>query len=100
MPGATEVIAQMRHDHDDHGEQLRKLESITDNFTLPDGACRSWQALYAGSAKLANDLMEHFILRTTCCSRDTKTRRRHNGKPIERARGDLAAAIDRTTGDR
>jgi regulator of cell morphogenesis and NO signaling len=55
-------IAQMRHDHDDHGEHLRKLESITDNFTLPEGACRSWQALYAGSAKLANDLMEHIHL--------------------------------------
>lgn len=55
-------IAQMRHDHDDHGEHLRKLESITDNFTLPEGACRSWQALYAGSAKLSNDLMEHIHL--------------------------------------
>ncbi len=60
--GLDVPIAQMRHDHDDHGEHLRKLESVTDNFTLPEGACRSWQALYAGSAKLANDLMEHIHL--------------------------------------
>lgn len=55
-------IAQMRHDHDDHGVQLRKMESLTDNFTLPEDACRSWQALYAGSAKVTNDLMEHIHL--------------------------------------
>lgn len=55
-------IAQMRHDHDDHGEHLRQLESVTDSFNLPEGACRSWQALYAGTAKLTNDLMEHIHL--------------------------------------
>jgi regulator of cell morphogenesis and NO signaling len=60
--GLDVPIAQMRHDHDDHSEHLRRLESITGNFTLPEGACRSWQALYAGSAKLANDLMEHIHL--------------------------------------
>jgi regulator of cell morphogenesis and NO signaling len=60
--GLDAPIAAMRHDHDDHGEELRKLERLTDNFTLPEGACRSWQALYAGSAKLANDLMEHIHL--------------------------------------
>jgi len=55
-------IVQMRHDHDDHGEQLRQIESLTGAFILPDGACRSWQALYAGLAKLASDLMEHIHL--------------------------------------
>ena len=60
--GLAVPIAQMRHDHDDHGEHLRRLGSITGNFTLPEGACRSWQALYAGSAKLSNDLMEHIHL--------------------------------------
>jgi regulator of cell morphogenesis and NO signaling len=55
-------IAQMRHDHDDHGAQLRRLEAITDNFKPPPGACRSWQALYAGAAKLADDLVEHIHL--------------------------------------
>jgi regulator of cell morphogenesis and NO signaling len=62
--GLDVPIAQMRHDHDDHGEHLRKLESVTGNFTLPEGACRSWQALYTGSAKLANDLMDHIHLET------------------------------------
>lgn len=55
-------IAQMRHDHDDHGDQLRRIEEITDSFRLPAEACRSWQALYGGVAKLASDLMEHIHL--------------------------------------
>jgi len=55
-------IACMRHEHDDHGEHLRELETLTDGITLPSGACRTWQALYAGLAKLQDDLMEHIHL--------------------------------------
>ncbi len=51
-----------RHEHDDQGTHLRLLESLTDDFTLPEGACRSWQALYIGTAQLAEDLMEHIHL--------------------------------------
>lgn len=58
-PMIVQPIAQMRHDHDDHGSLLRRLEALTHDFTLPDGACRSWQALYAGARKLADDLVEH-----------------------------------------
>jgi regulator of cell morphogenesis and NO signaling len=63
LGGGLDVpIAQMRHDHDDHGEQLRKLESLTDNFTVPADACNSWRALYAGAAKLSDDVREHIHL--------------------------------------
>ena len=55
-------ITQMRHDHDEQGEYLRQLDTMTGSFTVPDGACRTWQALYAGTAKLAHDLMEHVHL--------------------------------------
>ena len=55
-------IACMRHEHDDHGLHLQRLEAITDRFTVPADACRSWQALYAGAYKLAEDLMEHIHL--------------------------------------
>lgn len=58
----TAPISCMRHDHDDHGAHLRRLEEITDRFEVPGGACRSWQALYAGTAKLADDLMQHIHL--------------------------------------
>ena len=51
-----------RHEHDNHGTQLRLLESLTNDFTLPEGACRSWQALYVGTAQLVEDVMEHIHL--------------------------------------
>jgi regulator of cell morphogenesis and NO signaling len=71
-------ISQMRHDHDGHGVQLRKLQEMTGNFTVPEQACRSWQALYAGSAKLADDLMEHIHLENNVLFP------RFEGKPPER----------------
>ncbi|MFC3209027.1 MAG: iron-sulfur cluster repair di-iron protein [Mesorhizobium sp.] len=56
------AIDELRHEHDGQATQLRLLESLTDDFTLPEGACRSWQALYVGTAQLAEDLMEHIHL--------------------------------------
>jgi regulator of cell morphogenesis and NO signaling len=55
-------IACMRHEHEDHGLHLQRLEAITDGFTVPAGACRSWQALYAGMHKFVDDVMEHIHL--------------------------------------
>lgn len=56
------AIGDLRHEHDDQGTLLRRIESLTDDFTPPEGACRSWQALYLGTAQLAEDLMEHIHL--------------------------------------
>lgn len=55
-------IAEMRHDHDDHGAFLAELARLTHDHTVPKDACRSWQALYAGTAQLQADLMEHIHL--------------------------------------
>jgi regulator of cell morphogenesis and NO signaling len=55
-------IACMRHEHDDHGEHLRELNVLTGGLKLPAGACRTWQALYAGLVKLEDDLMQHIHL--------------------------------------
>ncbi len=58
-PMIVHPIGMMRHEHDEHGEQLRALAALTGDMTSPDGACNSWRALYAGLAKLAEDLTEH-----------------------------------------
>jgi len=58
-PMIVHPIAMMRHEHDEHGEQLRALAALTCDMTPPDSACNSWRALYAGLAKLAEDLTEH-----------------------------------------
>lgn len=58
-PMIVHPIDMMRHEHDDHGEELAALAALTNDMTPPPGACNSWQALYAGLAKLAHDVTEH-----------------------------------------
>jgi len=60
--GLEATIDELRNEHDDHGALLRRIDTLTDDFTLPPGACRSWAALYASTARLADDLMEHIHL--------------------------------------
>lgn len=58
----THPIAQMRHEHDVEARHLAALEHVTGGFTLPDGACNSWRALYTSAKKFSEDLVEHMHL--------------------------------------
>jgi regulator of cell morphogenesis and NO signaling len=58
-PAISQPIAMMLADHDDHGVHLRAVEELTDDFTVPDDACPTWRALYVGTRKLSDDLMQH-----------------------------------------
>jgi iron-sulfur cluster repair di-iron protein len=58
-PMISGPISVMLAEHDDHGENLRKLEALTDGFTPPGDACTTWRALYAGGRKFVDDVMEH-----------------------------------------
>ena len=55
-------IRMMVLDHDTDGERLRKMRSVTDDYTLPEGACPSFTALYAGLEYLERDLHRHIHL--------------------------------------
>lgn len=52
-------ITVMQAEHEEHGANLRTLETITNNFEPPAEACTTWRALYSGARKLADDLVEH-----------------------------------------
>ena len=58
-PMIVHPIGMMRHEHDSHGEELEALAKLTGDLTVPAEACNSWRALYAGLAKLSEDLTEH-----------------------------------------
>jgi len=57
--GISNPIAMMRHEHDVHDQSIRRIEELTGGFAVPEGACGSWQRLYAGLTKLCSDLREH-----------------------------------------
>ena len=59
---ARSPISLMRFEHDQHGEALAQLEALTDDIKAPADACNTWNALYAGLARLREDLMQHIHL--------------------------------------
>jgi regulator of cell morphogenesis and NO signaling len=55
-------IRMMMADHEEDGERLRVMREITSDYTLPEGACPSFTALYAGLEDLEKDLHRHIHL--------------------------------------
>jgi regulator of cell morphogenesis and NO signaling len=61
-PGIENPIAVMRADHEDHANEVAEIRRLTGGLTLPDGACGTWTALYAGLDEFIIDLEEHMRL--------------------------------------
>ena len=61
-PMVLHPIGMMRHEHVSHGAQLEQLAELTTQHQPPAGACNTWQALYAGTFRLTEDLIEHIHL--------------------------------------
>lgn len=61
-PVAQGPIGVMRMEHDQHGQELARLEALTDGIRLPRAACNTWRALYLGLASFKEDLMAHIHL--------------------------------------
>lgn len=61
-PMLVHPITQMRAEHDEHGERLRRIETLSNDAVPPADACPTWRALYAGLDKLGDDLMAHIHL--------------------------------------
>jgi regulator of cell morphogenesis and NO signaling len=55
-------VRMMTDEHDTSGDILRKMQEVTNSYTLPEGACPSFQALYQRLQELQADLHEHIHL--------------------------------------
>lgn len=55
-------IRMMMAEHDTDGDRLRRMREITNGYALPEGACPSFGALYAGLHDLERDLHQHIHL--------------------------------------
>ena len=60
--GAQGPIAVMLREHKETGDALRQLRDLTDGYTVPEGACNTWRALWYGLAALESSLHEHIHL--------------------------------------
>lgn len=61
-PMIVHPIAMMRQEHDEANALVDRVTLLTHDLTLPEGACRSWTALYTGLDKFARDLQAHVAL--------------------------------------
>lgn len=55
-------IRHMMSDHDDTGVLLTSIRNITHDYTPPEGACMSYQALYHGLLDFEKDTHQHIHL--------------------------------------
>jgi regulator of cell morphogenesis and NO signaling len=59
---AARPIAVMEAEHEVAGALLRRIRELTDDFRVPEGACNTWRALWAGLETFERDLHEHVHL--------------------------------------
>ena len=52
-------IQMMEFEHEEHGNTLELLLSLTNNLTPPADACTTWQTLYQGIGEFITDLRQH-----------------------------------------
>ena len=55
-------IRQMMEEHDNAGELLKSIRSITRNYEAPEVACTTFRALYAALKQMEQDLHRHIHL--------------------------------------
>jgi len=55
-------IRMMMSEHDTDGDRLKLMREITNDYKLPDGACPTYTALFAGLEDLERDLHRHIHL--------------------------------------
>lgn len=55
-------IKAMLHEHDEAGKDVELMDQLTNNFTLPEGACNTWRASYMNTHTFIQELMEHISL--------------------------------------
>jgi len=59
---ANGPISVMEAEHDDAGAMLDALRELTNDYVVPDDACNTWRALWAGLEDLEHSLHEHIHL--------------------------------------
>ncbi len=56
------VIRELRTEHEAAGALLKTLRALTNDYTVPEGGCTTWQELYDAMTEMEGDLFEHIHL--------------------------------------
>jgi len=55
-------IAAMHHEHDNAGDLIKEINELTNNFTLPENACKTYTVYFAKLKEFQDDLFQHIHL--------------------------------------
>jgi len=55
-------IMVMEQEHEQHADELQRLDEVTNNLKLPIGACNTWTTLYKLLGEFKADLQDHIVL--------------------------------------
>ena len=55
-------IQVMEHEHDNAGELIKKIRTLTNHYTPPPEACATWRTTWQRLQEFDNDLMQHIHL--------------------------------------
>jgi len=58
----ADALEDLEREHEEVGATLRLLRELTRDYEVPEGACNTWRALWAGLADLERALHEHIHL--------------------------------------
>lgn len=56
------IVGELTKEHDKTGDIIKEIRRITNDYTLPNGACRTYQLVYNRLEALESDLFEHIHL--------------------------------------
>ncbi len=59
---ARAPIRVMLEEHNEHNNALAKIRVLTNDITLPQGACTTWRALYTAVQAFVDDIQQHIHL--------------------------------------
>jgi regulator of cell morphogenesis and NO signaling len=57
-----QIVEELMKEHDAAGDIIKEIRKVTSDFTLPEGACRTYQLVYNRLEALESDLFEHIHL--------------------------------------
>ncbi|MGA8943051.1 MAG: iron-sulfur cluster repair di-iron protein [Thermoactinomyces sp.] len=59
---ALQKIDELESEHDDAGNLLKEMRKITNQYTLPEGACRTYTLTFQKLEQLESDMFQHVHL--------------------------------------
>lgn len=55
-------LAELEREHEHAGDLLKQMREVTNNYTLPEGACRTYTLTFQKLEELESDMFEHIHL--------------------------------------